>query len=389
MAARPGRGAGRAGRDAAGALHRRTRPPTAPSWCAPTRCRSDDALTNAVGLLQEEMRRARLAGHARAPTRIACRPAARSRSTAIGFARAVTERLASHPRSRSSAARSPSCRRRTEARSSPPGPLTAPRSAERSGACPARRALLLRRDRADRARDSIDMDMAWLRRARRYETGRRRRRLHELPARTRAVRAFVAAVLAGEKLPTSGVRSRPPYFEGCLPIEVMAERGPTRSRFGPMKPVGLTDPRTGRRPYAVVQLRQDERARHALQPGRLPDQADVRRAEARSSASIPGLEQRGVRALGAVHRNTFIERARAARRQLRAERATPRLRFAGQITGVEGYVESAAIGLLAGRFAAARARSAPAWCRRRRPPRSARCCATSPVNARQRQPSSR
>jgi len=146
-----------------------------------------------------------------------------------------------------------------------------------------------------------------------------------------------------------------PYFDGCLPIEVMAARGVDTLRFGPMKPVGLIDPRVGRRPYAVVQLRQD----NAL--GTLYNlvgfQTKLRHAEqTRILRSIPGLERAEFARLGGLHRNTFINSPRLLDRSMRLK-ARPALRFAGQITGVEGYVESAAIGLLAGRFAAAERRS--------------------------------
>ena len=97
--------------------------------------------------------------------------------------------------------------------------------------------------------------------------------------------AFVAALRAAEKVPVKEFERDIPYFEGCLPIEVMAERGLDTLRYGPMKPVGLPDPRTGRLPHAVVQLRQDDLAADALEPGRLPDPHDVRRAAARCSAS--------------------------------------------------------------------------------------------------------
>jgi methylenetetrahydrofolate--tRNA-(uracil-5-)-methyltransferase len=131
----------------------------------------------------------------------------------------------------------------------------------------------------------------------------------------------------------------------------MAERGPATLRFGPMKPVGLTDPRTGRRPYAVLQLRQD----NAL--GTLYNmvgfQTKLKHAEqVRIFRTIPGLERAEFARLGGLHRNTFINSPKLLDEKLRLK-AMPRLRFAGQITGVEGYVESAAIGLLAGRFAAA------------------------------------
>src|SRR6266404_1179659 len=163
--------------------------------------------------------------------------------------------------------------------------------------------------------------------------------------------AFVAALLAGEKTEFKEWETSTPYLEGCLPIEVMAARGPETLRFGPMKPVGLTDPRTGRRPFAVVQLRQD----NAL--GTLYNivgfQTKLKHGEqVRIFRRIPGLAGAEFARLGGLHRNTFLNSPLLLDRQLRLK-VEPRLRFAGQVTGVEGYVESAAIGLLAGRFAAA------------------------------------
>ncbi len=163
--------------------------------------------------------------------------------------------------------------------------------------------------------------------------------------------AFVDALLAGDKTTFKEWEASTPYFDGCLPIEVMAERGRETLRYGPMKPVGLDDPRTGRWPYAVVQLRQD----NAL--GSLWNmvgfQTKLKHAEqVRIFRMIPGLAEAEFARLGGLHRNTFINSPKLLDASLRLK-AMPRLRFAGQITGVEGYVESAAIGLLAGRFAAA------------------------------------
>ncbi len=163
--------------------------------------------------------------------------------------------------------------------------------------------------------------------------------------------AFIDALVAGEKTTFKDWEKDTPYFEACLPIEVMAERGAETLRFGPMKPVGLTDPHTARRPYAVVQLRQD----NAL--GTLYNmvgfQTKLKHGEqSRVFRMIPGLENAQFARLGGLHRNTFINSPKLLDSELRLK-AMPRLRFAGQMTGVEGYVESAAIGLLAGRFAAA------------------------------------
>ena len=163
--------------------------------------------------------------------------------------------------------------------------------------------------------------------------------------------AFVAALRAAEKIEFREWEAVTPYFEGCLPIEVMAERGVETLRYGPMKPVGLTNPHSPVRPHAVVQLRQD----NAL--GTLYNmvgfQTKLKYGEqTRLLRTIPGLENARFARLGGIHRNTFLNSPRLLDATLRLTR-DPRLRFAGQITGVEGYIESAAIGLLAGRFAAA------------------------------------
>ena len=163
--------------------------------------------------------------------------------------------------------------------------------------------------------------------------------------------AFLAALLAAEKTEFKEWEASTPYFEGCLPIEVMASRGPDTLRYGPMKPVGLRDPRTERRPYAVMQLRQD----NAL--GTLYNmvgfQTKLKHGEqVRIFRMIPGLENAEFARLGGLHRNTFLNSPRLLDQSLRLK-AMPRLRFAGQITGCEGYVESAAVGLIVGRTAAA------------------------------------
>jgi methylenetetrahydrofolate--tRNA-(uracil-5-)-methyltransferase len=162
--------------------------------------------------------------------------------------------------------------------------------------------------------------------------------------------AFIDALLAGEKTSFHEWEANTPYFDGCLPVEVMAERGRETLRYGPMKPVGLDDPRTGRWPYAVVQLRQDNAL--ATLWNMVGFQTKLRHGEqTRIFRMIPGLENAEFARLGGLHRNTFLNSPKLLDSKLRLK-AMPRLRFAGQITGVEGYVESAAIGLLAGRFAA-------------------------------------
>src|SRR6478672_10461998 len=169
--------------------------------------------------------------------------------------------------------------------------------------------------------------------------------------------AFIDALLAGEKTSFKEWEASTPYFDGCLPIEVMAERGRDTLRYGPMKPVGLSNPhKPGQRPYAVVQLRQD----NAL--GTLWNmvgfQTKLKHGEqARILRMIPGLERAEFARLGGLHRNTFLNSPKLLDGELRL-RVQPRLRFAGQMTGCEGYVESASIGLIAGLYAAADTRGA-------------------------------
>jgi methylenetetrahydrofolate--tRNA-(uracil-5-)-methyltransferase len=204
--------------------------------------------------------------------------------------------------------------------------------------------------------DSIDHTIAW--KQSRYDKpgpGGTGADYLNCPMTEEQYHQFVDALLAGEKTSFHDWEATTPYFDGCLPIEVMAERGRNTLRFGPMKPVGLTNPTAGApRPYAVVQLRQD----NAL--GSLWNmvgfQTKLRHGEqTRIFRTIPGLERAEFARLGGLHRNTFLNSPRLLDGLLRL-RTQPRLRFAGQITGVEGYVESAAIGLLAGRFAVAERR---------------------------------
>jgi methylenetetrahydrofolate--tRNA-(uracil-5-)-methyltransferase len=162
---------------------------------------------------------------------------------------------------------------------------------------------------------------------------------------------FIDEVVAAEKTVYKEWEANTPYFNGCMPVEVMAERGRDTLRFGPMKPIGLTDPKTNRRPYAVVQLRQDNAL--ATLFNMVGFQTKMKHGEQiRVLRLIPGLQNAEFARLGGLHRNTFIHSPKLLDMQLRLKKQ-PRLRFAGQITGVEGYVESAAMGLLAGRFASA------------------------------------
>lgn len=200
--------------------------------------------------------------------------------------------------------------------------------------------------------ESIDMDVAWFQS--RYDKpgpGGTGKDYINCPMDEVQFEAFIDALLAAEKVDFHEWETNTPYFEGCLPIEVMAGRGRDTLRFGPMKPVGLTNPRTGTRSHAVVQLRQDNALGTLFNMVgfqtklRYGPQQEVFRM-------IPGLENAEFARLGGIHRNTFMNSPRLLDGTLRLE-AMPRLRFAGQVTGVEGYVESAAMGLLAGRFAAA------------------------------------
>ena len=199
--------------------------------------------------------------------------------------------------------------------------------------------------------ESIDMDKAW--KQSRYDKGdteEERTAYINCPMNKDQYEAFIDALLAADKTEfhegeTAG------YFDGCLPIEVMAERGRETLRFGPMKPVGLTNPHSDEKPYAVVQLRRD----NAL--GTLYNIVGFQTkmkygAQTEVFRKIPGLEEASFARLGGIHRNTFINSPTLLDDQMRLK-SKPNIRFAGQITGVEGYVESAAMGLLAGRYAAA------------------------------------
>jgi methylenetetrahydrofolate--tRNA-(uracil-5-)-methyltransferase len=203
-------------------------------------------------------------------------------------------------------------------------------------------------------RDSIDMDVAWM--AARWDKGGKD--YVNCPLDKAQYLAFREELLAGEKTEFKEWEANTPYFEGCMPVEVMAARGEDTLRFGPMKPVGLDNPHAatpeypnGRWPYAVVQLRQDNKLGTLW--NMVGFQTKLKHAEqVRVFRTIPGLENAEFARLGGLHRNTFLHSPVLLDRQLRLKTA-PHIRFAGQITGCEGYVESAAIGLLAGRMAAA------------------------------------
>ncbi len=200
--------------------------------------------------------------------------------------------------------------------------------------------------------DSINTDIAWFQS--RYDkatNGGNGKDYINCPLTEDQYHGFIANLLEGEKISFKEFEENTPYFDGCMPIEVMAERGEQTLRFGPMKPVGLTNAHDGSRPYAVVQLRQDNKLGTLF--NMVGFQTKLKYAEqVRIFRTIPGLETAEFARLGGLHRNTFINAPRLLDEQLRLKSA-PHLRFAGQITGVEGYVESAAIGGMAGRMAAA------------------------------------
>ena len=196
--------------------------------------------------------------------------------------------------------------------------------------------------------DSINMDVAWFQS--RYDKGTGKDYIN-CPMTADQYNAFITALGDGEKMSFKEFEENTPYFDGCMPIEIMADRGPQTLRFGPMKPVGLTNAHDGSRPYAVVQLRQDNQLGTLF--NMVGFQTKLKYGEQiRVFRSIPGLENAEFARLGGLHRNTFINSPRLLDDQLRLK-SKPHIRFAGQITGVEGYVESAATGGLAGRMLAA------------------------------------
>ena len=193
---------------------------------------------------------------------------------------------------------------------------------------------------------TIDRDIAFL--ASRYEKGEAA--YLNCPFNKAEYEAFYEALLSAELAPLQEHESKVPYFEGCLPIEVMAARGPKTLSFGPMKPMGLIDPRTGHRPWACLQLRQENRA--ATLYSMVGFQTRMKWGDQkRVFRMIPGLENADFVRYGVIHRNTYIQSPQVLTDTLQM-RAYPNVFFAGQITGVEGYVESAATGILAGRNAA-------------------------------------
>ena len=316
--------------------------------------RSDEWETNAVGLLHEEMRRCgsliMAAGDAHKLPAGGALAVDRD-----GFSAEVTERISAHPLITLD---------RREVAGLPPedwdsviiatGPLTSPALGSAIQALTGEDSLAFFDAIAPIVhRESVDMGICWMQ-SRYDKTGPSGTGADYIncPMDRDEYGAFIEALLAAEKTEFHEWERNTPYFEGCLPIEVMAERGAETLRFGPMKPVGLTNPHNpDARPYAVVQLRQD----NAL--GTLWNmvgfQTKLKYGEqSRIFRMIPGLAKAEFARLGGIHRNTFLNSPKLLDPLMRLK-AAPRLRFAGQVTGVEGYVESAAIGLITGRFAAA------------------------------------
>ena len=312
--------------------------------------RSDDDERNAVGLLHWEMRAAQ---------GLVMEMASRHRLPAGGalavdrdpFAEAVTERLLSHPLisvDYGEVSDLPKDGQWIIAT----GPLTSGALAQSIRAETGADALAFFDAIAPIVyAESIDMSVAWLQsRYDKGETEEEQRAYINCPMDKAQYEAFIDALLAADKTEfhegeTAG------YFDGCLPIEVMAERGRETLRFGPMKPVGLTNPHRPEKPYAVVQLRRDNKL------GTLYNIVGFQTkmkygAQTAVFKMIPGLETASFARLGGIHRNTFLNSPTLLDEQMRLK-SRPNIRFAGQVTGVEGYVESAAMGLLAGRMAAA------------------------------------
>jgi methylenetetrahydrofolate--tRNA-(uracil-5-)-methyltransferase len=321
--------------------------------------RSDDGATNAIGLLHAEMRRlGSLVMTAADANQV---PAGGALAVdREGFSAAVGAALARHPLIEI---------RREEIAGLPPadwdqvivatGPLTSPALADAIRTLTGEDALAFFDAIAPIVhRDSIDLEVAWFQS--RYDKagpGGTGADYVNCPLTRAQYEAFVDALIEGEKVAFHDFETTP-YFDGCLPIEVMAERGRDTLRHGPLKPFGLTNPRRpDDKPHAVVQLRQDNKLGSLF--NMVGFQTKLKHGEqVRIFRTIPGLARAEFARLGGLHRNTFLNSPLLLDHTLRLK-AQPRLRFAGQITGCEGYVESAAVGLLTGRFAAAERRGLP------------------------------
>jgi methylenetetrahydrofolate--tRNA-(uracil-5-)-methyltransferase len=318
--------------------------------------RSDDASHNAVGLLHEEMRRlGSLIMRAGDTNQV---PAGGALAVdRDGFSAAVTAALEAHPLitlERGEVAVPPED---WDSVIIATGPLTSPDLAANIARLTGEESLAFFDAIAPIVhRDSVDFDQAWFQS--RYDKsgpGGSGADYINCPLDRDQYGAFVDALIAGDKVSFHEWEAATPYFDGCLPIEVMAERGRETLRHGPMKPFGLTNPHaTGVKPYAVVQLRQDNKLGTLF--NMVGFQTKLKHGEqSRIFRTIPGLQNAEFARLGGLHRNTFLNSPKLLDESLRLK-VNPRWRFAGQITGCEGYVESAAIGGLAGRFAAAERR---------------------------------
>jgi methylenetetrahydrofolate--tRNA-(uracil-5-)-methyltransferase len=308
--------------------------------------RSDDATSNAVGLIHQEMRT--MGSLIMREGDIHKVPAGSALAVdRDGFSEGVTKAIEGH-------ANISVIRERVDAIPEGPviiatGPLTAAPLAASIGAATGADALAFFDAIAPIVHfDSIDMDTAWFQS--RWDKGEGKDYIN-CALNQEQYLAFHRGLIEGEKTEFREWEKDTPYFEGCMPIEVAASRGVDTLRYGPMKPIGLDHPVTGRWPYAVVQLRQDNAS------GTLWNivgfQTKLKHAEqVRLFRTIPGLENAEFARLGGLHRNTFIRSPELLDPTLRLK-SMPNVRFAGQITGCEGYIESAAIGLIAGRFAAA------------------------------------
>src|ERR1700755_2753423 len=320
--------------------------------------RSDDRETNAVGLLHEEMRRLNsLVMRAADGNQV---PAGGALAVdRDGFSAAITAAVEGHPLIEIAREEIAALPQDWDSVIVATGPLTSPALAESIGAMTGESSLAFFDAIAPIVhRDSIDMTIAWFQS--RYDKagpGGSGADYINCPLTREQYDGFVDALLAGDKTAFHDWE-KTPYFDGCLPIEIMAERGRETLRHGPLKPFGLTNPHPGTsKPYAVVQLRQDNKLGSLF--NMVGFQTKLKHGEqTRIFRTIPGLERAEFARLGGLHRNTFLNSPLLLDATL-GLRPEPRLRFAGQITGCEGYVESAAVGLLAGRFAAAERRSLP------------------------------
>ncbi len=321
--------------------------------------RSDDKAHNAVGLLHEEMRRlSSLVMRAADANQV---PAGGALAVdRDGFSAAVSAALAAHPLialARGEIAVPPD---EWDSVIVATGPLTSPDLAATIRSLTGEDALAFFDAIAPIVhRETIDLEQAWFQS--RYDKagpGGFGADYINCPLSREQYDAFIDALIAGDKTTFHEWEASTPYFDGCLPIEVMAERGRETLRHGPMKPFGLTNPRAPDiKPYAVVQLRQDNKLGTLF--NMVGFQTKLKHGEqVRILRTIPGLQNAEFARLGGLHRNTFLNSPKLLDETLRLK-ANPHWRFAGQITGCEGYVESAAIGLLAARFAAAERRNEP------------------------------